>query len=56
MARSAIWSESKESEKEAKIIKNILTTTIKQEDLFDLLLDKYSYTKYRQYQPRSQDL
>ena len=34
-------SESKESEKEAKIIKNILATTAKQKDLFVFLLNKY---------------
>ena len=40
-----ILSESKESEKEAKIIKNILATTIKQKDLFDFLLEKYEFHK-----------
>ena len=37
--------ESKESEKEAKIIKSILATTVKQNDLFDFLLDKYELHK-----------
>ena len=35
-----IFSESKKSEKEAKIFKNILATTVKQKDLFDFLLGK----------------
>ena len=40
-----ILSKSKESEKEVKIIKNILATKVKQKDLFDLLLDKYELHK-----------
>ena len=40
-----IFSESKESEKEAKIIKNILATTVKRKDLFDFFLDKYELHK-----------
>ena len=35
----------KESEKEAKIVKNIIATTVKQKDLFDFLLDKYELHK-----------
>ena len=41
MARSANLSESKASEKEAKIIKNTSATTVELKDLFDLLLGKY---------------
>ena len=40
-----ILSEAKESEKESKIIKNILANTVKQKDLFDFLLDKYKLHK-----------
>ena len=40
-----ILSESKASEKEAKIILKILATTVKLKDLFDLLLDKYELHK-----------
>ena len=40
-----ILSESRESEKEVKIIKNILAATVKQKDLFDFLLDKYEIHK-----------
>ena len=40
-----ILGESKESEKEAKIMKNILAITVKQNDLFDFLLDKYELHK-----------
>ena len=36
---------SKESEKEAKTIKNLLATTVKQKYLFDFLLDKYELQK-----------
>ena len=40
-----ILSEFKESEKEAKTIKNTLATTVKQKDLFDFLLDKHGIHK-----------
>ena len=40
-----ILSESRGSEKEVKIIKNILAATVKQKDLFDFLLDKYEIHK-----------
>ena len=42
----SILSQSNESEKEAKAIKNILATIVKQRDLFDFLLDKYKLQKY----------
>ena len=51
MAESNKWpdqsmlSQSNESEKEAKAIKNILATIVKQRDLFDFLLDKYKLQK-----------
>ena len=41
----SILSQSNESEKEAKAIKNILATIVKQRDLFDFLLDKYKLQK-----------
>ena len=56
MAHQLILSESKESEKEAKIIKNILATTVKQEDLFDFLLDKYELHKGLKVSAWAQDL
>ena len=40
-----IFSKSKKSEKEAKIFKNILATTVKQKDLFDFLLGKCELLK-----------
>ena len=40
-----ILSESRGSEKEVKIIKNVLAATVKQKDLFDFLLDKYEIHK-----------
>ena len=40
-----ILSESRECEKEAKPIKNILATAVKQKDLFEFLLDKYELHK-----------
>ena len=40
-----ILSESRGSEKEVKIIKNILAATVKRKDLFDFLLDKYEIHK-----------
>ena len=47
---------SEASEKEAKIIKNILATTVKLKDLFDLLLDKYELHKVLRVSAWSQDL
>ena len=41
-----VLGESKESEIEAKIIKNILAATVKQKDLYDLLQNKYKLDKY----------
>ena len=41
----SILSQSNESEKEAKAIKNILATIVKQRDLFDFLQDKYKLQK-----------
>ena len=40
IAENNKWPDQPIIEKEAKIIKNTLTTTAKQKDLFDFLLDK----------------
>ena len=45
MARSANLNKSKEFEKEANCLKSILASTVKQKDLFDLLLNKYKLHK-----------